>query len=89
MQSSALEFRFTPFANRYGRGKTVARLVRADLTNQQRIRSLMAEDLRGTLAAAGGITHDDLLLIGWSAKQIAAHAQAAIALARRRAGEDA
>ena len=64
-------------------------IVRADLKSAKRIRSVMADDMRGHLAAAGGVTHDDLLLIGWTAAQARDHAQHAVQLARRRAGQDA
>ncbi len=75
--------------NKWGVSLSIRPVVRADLRNTDNIRSLMADDMRGHLAAAGGITHDDLLLIGWTAAQARDHAQHAVQLARRRAGQDA
>lgn len=73
-------------------GRTLAHwkyLVRADLSSPRRIVDVMAEDLRELLAPAGHVTHDDLVLRGWKASQIAEHATAALERARRRAGSDA
>lgn len=83
-----LGHRTIPVESRWIRGFIRIPIVRADLRNAERIRSLMADDMRGHLAAAGGVTHDDLVLIGWTAAQIAEHARDAIALARSRAGAD-
>ena len=67
---------------------TTRPIVRAELSAPDRIRRQMAFDLRGLLATAGGVASEDLELIGWSKPQIKAHAEDAIALARRQAGVD-
>jgi hypothetical protein len=79
----------TRHSNIWGTLAAYTPIVRADLRNQARIRSLMADDMRAHLAASGGVTHDDLLLIGWTAAQVSAQSPHAIQLARRRAGQDA
>ena len=81
-------FRTTMLRDPYGLTRTVHALVRADLVAPIRIRRQMAADLRGLLATAGGVASEDLELIGWSRTQIKAHAEDAIALARRQAGID-
>jgi hypothetical protein len=87
--STLLGVRAVPFANGVIRGIAFAPIVRADLVNAKRIRSIMADDMRERLAASGSVDNDALLLAGWTQAQINTHATAAIALARQRAGSDA
>ena len=46
----------------------------------------MADDMRIAAARSGGVTSDDLALIGWSRAQILVHGDAARELAHRLAG---
>lgn len=84
-----LAIHYTPAVDRFGRHMTITIVVRASLTSAARIVALMAQDLRELKAAAGGVTHDDLVLRGWKASQIAEYLTAALARARLAAGEDA
>jgi hypothetical protein len=54
---------------------------RAALIGPHRIRHRMAQDLRELAASQEAVTRDDLLAIGWTLEQIAAHGRAAMVLA--------
>ncbi|HEY4919778.1 MAG TPA: hypothetical protein VII40_06715 [Xanthobacteraceae bacterium] len=59
--------------HRRDRSTAIAQIVRAELTAPTAICRQMAADMRGMLASAGGITKDDLRVIGWMRAQIDAH----------------
>lgn len=80
--------RATSHADRYGLTTTTVQLVRAQITAPTAIVRQMASDLRGMLHAAGGVTPDDLKVVGWTTAQIKLHAEQAIDRARRQAHSD-
>ena len=58
---------------------------RAGLTGTAAVRQL-AEDFRQAAYRAGGVSHDDLALLGWTGAQLTEHAVAANLLAQQLAG---
>jgi hypothetical protein len=78
----------TTRTDRYGATTTYATIVRAELRAPSAIMRQTTFDLRGLLHAAGGITADDLAVVGWTPAQIKLHATDAIARARRLARTD-
>ncbi|MCG6203667.1 hypothetical protein LPW26_03375 [Rhodopseudomonas sp. HC1] len=59
--------------------------ARASLASSAAVKR-MAEDMRQASQREGGITRDDLALLGWTSTQIDAHAAAARELAQSLAG---
>ena len=83
-----LPIRTTETPNPFGRTLTIRQIVRAELSAPTAIVRQMASDLRGMLAGHGGVTPDDLKVVGWSGAQIKAHLEQAIDRARRAARTD-